>query len=127
MCYRCQVCGTVVHGKLRKHVVQRVLPRQTYIKVYEEDFRGQLRETYRPAEASNRTEIEREVPVCGSCQDYLRLGIPLAQLQAQGGRPILFMEVGNGGSSKKRQKFASLAERLGFDMHELVEAVGTAG
>lgn len=59
--YKCKICASVSRPRetLKKHVV------------YRQD-----------------RSIEREVPVCGGCLHFLKVGVPFEILLRQGGKPL---------------------------------------
>ena len=126
MCYRCQVCLKVVYGAMRKYIVPRFLPKTTVVPVWEEDRFGKPYKTYRPVIGEQRSEIAQEVPVCTDCEGYLKLGIPLEQLQRQKGVPAMPV-VSAENPGRRRKHFKSLAERLGISLDEEPQLLGTAG
>jgi len=73
MCYRCGLCQAVVPPRQprRVHVVTREAPQRSPF-----------------ARTPYRTEIAREIPVCGSCQSALAKGASVEQLvRARGAAP----------------------------------------
>lgn len=70
MSYRCAVCGQAVRPGLTRctHVLYRQVP----------DPRTIILPDGSRALQSSRTEVAREIPVCGACQIQLEGGTPLA-------------------------------------------------
>lgn len=82
MCYRCGLCQSVVPPRQprRVHVVPRLVPRRQQVIGRSQPY-GEGGYS-RPIEVTHpeRTEIAREIPVCGSCQSALANGVSMERL-----------------------------------------------
>lgn len=125
MCYRCQVCDTVVRGPMRRHVVERVTPgRPVTVIDFCEDRFGEKRRTYRTVQGEPRREVVREIPACADCQQKLAQGQKISTIksQLQSSDQLHLLGSGNGKLRNKRRRFAPTFAEL-FDAE--LDQVGT--
>ncbi len=81
--YRCQICHqcSKVRQPMRRHILYRTLPsRIVSRRVLDPSGRFPRR---MDVEEQPRQEIAREIAVCTDCEQKLKNGTPLAQLQQQ--------------------------------------------